>query len=191
MALGEVYFHLLPDAAPLDSLAEAAFRRSQALQPEYAPSLFHLIQIAVRHNDLDSAQAMFRRYQAVDPDSAVTFPIRLMLQCATGRMGLSEWKKAAAVSYDGVTDAAHALAAAPRYQRCALDGFRAVLEETTTSGWYHPTAFYAYQAILAGSGRLGDSMPHSTRSVVATSAASGTRSSIPWLVWAASDWPIR
>jgi len=41
MALGEVHYHLLPDAAPLDSIAEHAFWAARALEPQFSAPLYH------------------------------------------------------------------------------------------------------------------------------------------------------
>src|SRR4029077_11978329 len=42
MALGEVFYHLLPREEHLDSLAEVAFLQARQLDPDFAPPLFHL-----------------------------------------------------------------------------------------------------------------------------------------------------
>ena len=153
MALGEVYRHLLPSRTPLDSLAEAAFARAAGLDSSFTPPLYHLAELAIRRNDLPRARVIITRFRSAQPDSAEALPLGLMLRCAEGRMDLGDWRRVAAGDWVDVSDAAVVLAAPEASSRCAMDAFRAVMEEERAERDYRGNAYYALQSLLARQGR--------------------------------------
>ena len=58
MGLGEVLYHLLPQASPLDSLAEAAFEEARRLDPDFSPARYHLAELAILRGDMPRARQL-------------------------------------------------------------------------------------------------------------------------------------
>ena len=152
MALGEVYRHLLPTEVPLDSLARAAFSKAAALDRGLTAPLYHLAELAVRRGDTAEAWVLLNRLAQAHPDSDMVLPLSFMQRCIEGKMPLSEWRKVAVESWDGLIGAALVLAAPEASPECATDAFRAMLG-TRIEGNYRPQAYYALQSLLAMRGR--------------------------------------
>jgi serine/threonine-protein kinase len=68
MWLGETYHHLLPRASPLDTLAEASYRKVHDLDSTFAPVLYHLIELAARRGDRVETRRLLDAYRAGNPD---------------------------------------------------------------------------------------------------------------------------
>jgi tetratricopeptide (TPR) repeat protein len=133
-ALGEVYTHLLPADAPLDSLAEAAFREAHRLDPDFTPVLYHLTEIAARHGQRTDAERLLAAFRKQEPDSIVLEQLQLMLRCVGGSLAGPEWRRAAEHTPQPVFLAAAAFALGGVHQpACAEAGFRAVLQHDTAA----------------------------------------------------------
>ncbi|HWA15515.1 MAG TPA: tetratricopeptide repeat protein, partial [Gemmatimonadales bacterium] len=154
--LGEVYYHLLPDASPIDSLAEGAFRRAYALDPSFTPPIYHLVQIAIRRSRLSEARDLLAQYQRIAPDTTVLQPLQLMLGCARRGMTRAAWVEAARQAAAAVTDAAVWLSSSPEYMGCAEQAFRAVMQDSMAHPNARAQAYFALQSLLAGSGRAAE-----------------------------------
>lgn len=126
-ALGDVYYHLIPAAAPLDSLTEAAFLRAVEIDSLFLPPLFHLAEIAIRRGDRVHGRRYLDRMVKAGADPAWTRHLTVMLQCVEGRMSAADWSALANRSPDDAMVAAHALGAGARQPACVIAGFRAVL----------------------------------------------------------------
>ena len=81
MALGEIRYHLLPDA---EAPAAEAFERARAADPEFAPPLFHLAEIALREGDTSAARVLIGQFRRADPDSLWLTELYLTLDCLRG-----------------------------------------------------------------------------------------------------------
>ena len=92
MALGEVYYHLLPTAPlRLDSLAEVEFSRAARLDSGFAPPLYHLTEIALRAGKVNEAAALIERFRAFDPDTFRSLPLLLAYACVKDGPAAMQW----------------------------------------------------------------------------------------------------
>lgn len=153
MALGEVYYHLLPQAFSLDSLAESAFVRAQQSDSAFTPPLFHLAQIALRRGDTLRAGQLLRRLQRADPDSTFSRSLSLMDECVRSGPAQIRWREAAEQRPTEVLSASEALAAGGANPACARAGFQAVLATSDVANRWG--ALLGLQALLAAEGQAG------------------------------------
>ncbi len=135
MALGEVFTHLLPRAAPLDSLAEAAFARARRLDEGFAPPLFHLIEFAARRGETKSGRALVAELAEASADSAeLVLTTKLMLDCVEGSADAIDWDDAVRRNPSVVYQASNSLAVGAWQAECAEAGWSALLKHDTVSG---------------------------------------------------------
>lgn len=153
MALGEVFYHLLPARPSLDSLAEARFRAALGPDSAFSPPLYHLAEIAIRRGALDEASAAYRRFIASEPDSALAAQLGLMVSCV--QAGATNWVAPAGLDVNVVLDAASALSAGIRQPGCAEKAYRAVLREGSPYGWL---ALTGLQSLLVAQAREHEAM---------------------------------
>jgi tetratricopeptide (TPR) repeat protein len=156
MALGEVYYHLLPSEHPLDSLAEANFRRAVRSDSTFTPPLFHLAEIELRAGDVAAAQRTLARVSAVSSDTAHLAILRLSLNCVQSLPRKSDWTKAAAGEVGLLLAAGRVLEATPRYSSCAEEAYRAVLVSPSAKPGARFVATFGLHALLAAGGRSAD-----------------------------------
>lgn len=158
MALGDTYYHLMPTPAPLDSLARDAFVMASALDSTFTPPLFHLAEISAREGERDRARELLMRLQRGGADASWTRHVAVMLRCLEGRLPAAEWRAIAAASPDEALMAAHALAGGGRQPRCALDGFRAILDAGSASVGTAWAAALGLNGMLMAVGRTRDAV---------------------------------
>ena len=155
-ALGEVYYHLLPNAAgPLDSLAEAELVAAAAVDTGFGPPRFHLAEIAIRSGSADRARRAVRQFERFEPDPEVLGQLVLMERCALRGRDAVDWRAVAAAAPLQATQAAKALAVGGAAPGCAEDAFRALLRNAGASA-YHWGAFLGLQGVLAAQGRVSE-----------------------------------
>jgi hypothetical protein len=159
-ALGDVYTHLLPRDAPLDSLAAAAFDRAHRLSPHFAPVLYHLIEIAARAGDVDRADGYLEELRGVAADSSLVVTAALMLECVRKSRDGVDWAGAVRDHPDRVLDAGYALSPGGYQTECSRAAFEAVWrhdELADRSGRARRfNALVGLQSILAAQGRLAE-----------------------------------
>ncbi|MGH7718426.1 MAG: protein kinase domain-containing protein [Gemmatimonadaceae bacterium] len=168
MALGEVYYHLLPRAGPLDSLAEAAFAAARRRDPDFAPALFHLAELALRRGNVRHGESLVREFDALRPDSARALELSLVLRCVRDGVGEVDWSAAARRSPSAVAQAARTLAATAVQPECAARGFRAVLDVDSAPLDARWGSVIGLQSVLAAQGKRD-----SVVAVLDAAAASG------------------
>jgi serine/threonine-protein kinase len=132
MALGEVYYHYLPNESPLDSLAEAAFATARQLDTAFTPPLFHLTESALRRGDSDHARALLEKFNRESPDTSLTQQLFLMHDCVARGVESLDWQRAVRETPLAVSRAADALVAAGAQPACGERAFRALLRHDTT-----------------------------------------------------------
>jgi protein kinase-like protein len=154
MALGEVYYHLLPRAPALDSLAEGAFAAARAHDPEFTPPLYHLAEIALRRGDLRGAERMIADLRSSDPDSTWIIQLDLMVACVSNNQPETVWGNAVRRSPEAVLEAAKGLAAAAARPACAEQGFRTVVKSVSSTPDARWDALVGLQSLLAAEGRI-------------------------------------
>jgi serine/threonine-protein kinase len=173
MGLGEVYFHLLPQTVPLDSLAEAAFERARQADSTFTPPLLHLAEIAIRRGDLEQAAHLVAGVRRADPDSAFTNQLTLMIGCVRSGPGSVEWGRALRRSVQEVVAAGKLLAVGASQPDCAEAAFRAILNADSVALGERWGALQGLQALLIANGRA-DEVP----SLLASKAGAGLPASL-------------
>jgi serine/threonine-protein kinase len=159
MALGEVYYHLLPSTeGRLDSLA-AIELKAAATDSGLSPVRFHLAELAIRSGDTTRAKEAledFLRLAQSDASAEERTELELMLGCARGGRKGVEWTKVAAVDPLGVLRAGTMLAGGGAFPGCAEDAFRAVFDIASGSLGDRWGAFLGLQGLLAAEGRTSE-----------------------------------
>jgi hypothetical protein len=153
MALGEVYYHLLPDTLPLDSLAESAFERSQHADSSFTPPLLHLAEIAIRRGEIARADSLMARTGLAEADSALRTPVSLMLQCVRGRPDAIPWDRLVRQHPLDVLAAGKLLAVGAAQPPCAEAAFNAVLHVDGTQASERWAALVGLEALFVAQGR--------------------------------------
>ncbi len=150
---GEVYFHLLPSAVPLDSLAEWYFEQAIRRDSSSTEPLFHLTELAARRGDVVRARALQAQLGRVDPEALYRDELELMVVCLTDGPDEVDWIVEDAVEPGGELPA-------PADDDSPLDvnvapAFNAGVM-FATGAWQVPCAEAALRAVLArGSGSAG------------------------------------
>ena len=156
MALGEVYYHLQPEATDLDSLAEVAFVRARAIDPEFTPPLYHLAGLALKRGATARADSLVREYGRVEPDSSLKRVLDVALRCTRGGPAAVDWVRVAAEAPLDVVEAGVLLAGGAAHVVCARDALWAVLNTQGTSTELRWGALFALQSVLIAAGRDAD-----------------------------------
>jgi tetratricopeptide (TPR) repeat protein len=125
-ALGEVYYHLLPMSAALDSLAQASFATALSIDSAFAPPLYHLAEDAIRSGDSVAAYILIERFREVNPEQPLLLQLELMSRCVYNDAEMA-WAGPAAGDPPAVFRAAKSLSVSGRQHRCAEGAFRALL----------------------------------------------------------------
>ena len=168
MALGEVYYHLLPNRIPLDSLAESAYQEAPRLEPDFSPALYHLVELALVRGDAAHANQLAGAFRRSVRDSVQNEALLLMVNCARGQVDSSAWQAVAHRDYSVAWDAAKTLAGAPRFAQCAENAFRSVAATDSASAGYRFNALLGLYEVLLAQRRNGEaeavlSTPDGTR----------------------------
>ena len=153
MALGEVYYHLLPstDSHP-DSLAGAEFTLAAA-DTGFSPPRFHLAEIAIRRGDLRAAEAAVKDFFERVRDDSSSAELSPMLACLRGGRKAVDWRQGAVANPLDALRAAKMLAVGGAFPGCAEDGFQALFDQPDLSLGYRWGAFLGLQGMLAAEGR--------------------------------------
>ncbi|HKH84697.1 MAG TPA: protein kinase, partial [Gemmatimonadales bacterium] len=129
MALGEVYYHLLPSASPLDALAKTEFSKAFQYDSGFAPPLFHLAEIALRTDSLARSAALIKRFREFQPASSRWRPLALMQSCVESGPASVNWEAQASLNPMDLLEASRSLAVGGAQNRCAERGFKALLAD--------------------------------------------------------------
>jgi hypothetical protein len=113
----------------LDSVARTSFERSAALDPDFAPVVFHLAELALATDSLNGAAALLKRHQALSADTAQQMQLELMLRCIREGSGNANWSSLAAIDQAGdqLLTAGRLLSSGGRHLGCAEEAFTAAL----------------------------------------------------------------
>jgi tetratricopeptide (TPR) repeat protein len=186
MALGEVYYHLLPSLPlSLDSLAQAEFAKAAQYDSGFAPPLYHLAEIAVRRGNLAEAAGLIQRFHRFDPDSSRGHQLTIIVDCARDGPRAVPWKKEVARSPMDVLQAARSLSVGGVHNACAEPGFKALLADSTQKE-LHWGAFLGLHGIAMSEGRQAEIVPM----IDAAVAAGLGRASAMYLVDAVIGAPV-
>ncbi|HEY8256713.1 MAG TPA: protein kinase [Gemmatimonadales bacterium] len=159
MALGEVYYHLLPVVPlPLDSLAHAEFSKAVRYDSGFAPPLFHLAEIAVREGDTTAAADLIGRFHRFDPDSSRGRQLAMLSDCLEKGSAGIQWSREVAINPMDVLQAARSLSVGGAHFACAERGFRALLADSMHKE-LHWGAFLGLHGIVMSQRRLSEVVP--------------------------------
>jgi hypothetical protein len=154
MALGEVYYHLLPSVpGSADSLARVEFELAAA-DTGFSPPRYHLAEIAIRGRDPGRARTAVDGILPRAQDPEIRLQLQVMLACVTDGRGAVGWKGAALEAPLVAFRAARMLAASGAHPGCAEDGFAAVFDNPDAPLGYRWGAFLGLQGLLATEGRV-------------------------------------
>lgn len=154
MALGEVYYHLLPSVeGPPDSLAEAEFILA-ASDTGFTPPRFHLAEIAIRRGSPAEAEHAVQEFVGRVQDNASSAQLLTMLACAQKGRQAVEWRGVATAMPLEALLAAQMLAVGGAFPGCAEDGLRAVFDNRALPLGHRWGAFLGLQGVLAAEGRI-------------------------------------
>jgi hypothetical protein len=154
VALGEVYQHYLPRRGYPFDIAAAEFDTALALDPGFAPPLFHAAQHAIWRAQRERADTLIAAFAATRPDSLEVAQLHLMRTCLSDRSSRAQWDAAAKAGIANTGQAATWLVVAGlRFPSCARDALKAVAAADTVDG---PWRFYATVELASVAGAMGD-----------------------------------
>jgi tetratricopeptide (TPR) repeat protein len=154
MALGEVYYHLLPSVSgPHDSLAHAEFLLAAA-DTGFSPPRFHLAEHALRHDTPANAARMVNDFLLRADDTQRRAQLLPMLACVREGRKAVQWRAVAAAQPLEALQAAEMLAVGGRFPGCAEDGLREVFDNRNVPLGHRWGAFLGLQGLLAAEGRI-------------------------------------
>ena len=174
MALGEVYYHLLPERGPLDSLATTAFSEAQRLDEGFTPARYHAIELALVRGDLATARRLSSDLFRSARDSTNSAALLLMLRCAGGGLDGAGWRTAARSTPAAVMEAAATLLSAPALQTCAEQALKSVLASDSVPASYRANALFGLHALELSRG-------HSEEAARLTATSDGKTYHLDWL----------
>ncbi len=151
MSLGEVYYHLLPRAFSLDSLAQAAFDHAHRLEPDFTPALYHLVTTAIRRGDLGAARGYFDALRKLGADSAMERRLALIFDCLNDGPASVDWAGAVRRNPVAVLEAAQPLIGDPDQRACAQAAYQAALQAPMVETRWG--ALLGLQGLLVAEGR--------------------------------------
>ena len=160
--LGETYYHFISAGSPLDSLAEAAFLEARRHDANFAPALYHLIQITTRKGDLSQAAQLAEEFRRLEPDTTSDLlpTIELMLECMRHSPVVTDWREFAEQNPVAVYQAAQAFAVGGRQSECARSAWTALLDHDAGTddarANRHLWALLGLQSLLVAEGRYDD-----------------------------------
>jgi hypothetical protein len=155
MMLGEAYYHLFPRVVPSAGSAERAFQEARRLDPEFAPPLFHLDEIALRRGDLGAAESLLTTFRRSSPDSTLVMQLSIALDCLRGpkspeRPGLEAQHPLEALQ------AGRMLGVTMAQPRCAAEEFRTAFESVDAPLNIRAAAAFGLHGVLVAGGRYRD-----------------------------------
>lgn len=152
MALGDVYYHLLPSSSGLDSMAESAFLAALRLDSAFSPAAAHLAQIAIRRGHVDRAERLLSRFAAHTTDSVTKTQMSLALSCVKSAEP-QRWHGADAVAPIVLLGTAFSLTGGLTQAACAESAYRAVLARDSVPPNIEWAALSGLHSILIASER--------------------------------------
>jgi hypothetical protein len=154
-ALGEVFYHLFPTKAPLDSLAESHFQLALATDSMFTPPMLHLIEIAARRGDRERTKNLMSRLRPGEPDTILARERSLIATCLERGPQATDWRASAKANPVAALLAAQHFSAGVSHPLCAEAGFRAVYvaAETPNIKW---SALLGLHSVLSAQKRTDE-----------------------------------
>lgn len=156
MALADVYYHLMPRAAHLDSLALGEFSSAMARDEEFTPPLTHLAEITARAGDQRRFDILVDRIRAVGADPLWARSLGIMRECLRNAES-TRWDQVASEDVTATLGATKAFVVGMAQPRCAIAGANALLRLRDNEGarW---NAFLVRHGIFMAEGRYQDAL---------------------------------
>ena len=180
MALGEVYYHLLPTPTSGDSAARVSFEAAAA-DSLFTPPLLYLAEMAARDGDVRLGRRLVERLRSRQPDTTLFRLVSLMVDCVDQSAARFNWAEAGGGNTIAMLYAAKGLAMRAAQPECAEAGFRAVLALPGPTSGPRWSALIGLQALLTARGRIAEST-----TLLDSSFASGTSQAL-WLYVQAAE----
>ena len=157
--LAEVYSHLLPARHPSDSLARAALRMARRAEPDFAPALLMLEEIALREGKVSEALALREELRRAGADTTHALQREVMLRCVRDGAPSINWIAAAARDARSLLATGKLLSQGAAQPECARAAFTAVLESDSASVNQRWGALFGLQSLLIAIGRSAEIAP--------------------------------
>jgi len=159
MALGEVYYHLLPASESNLITSEAAFQDARRLDPGFTPPLVHLAELALRRGDVAKGDSLTAVLELTNDGVVTAAYLKLMSRCMGPGRGDLLWEREVEQSALAVLGAAVHTGVMGADLACALEAFGALSE-------YGEEA-YAWSALVGlQSSYLAAGLPDEARRVI-------------------------
>jgi eukaryotic-like serine/threonine-protein kinase len=131
--LGEVYYHLLPEAGRVDTLAEQAFATAHRLDPRASNILLHLLERRLLLGDTTGAAPLVREFLAGLSDTTkLRAQVRVADRCVRSGPDSIAWDVEAARQPAAVLTAGQLLSVGGAQPRCAKAALASVVRADTT-----------------------------------------------------------
>ncbi|NNF13962.1 MAG: serine/threonine protein kinase [Gemmatimonadetes bacterium] len=148
MALGDVYFELMPSVEPLDSLAKAAYLEARRLDADFKVPLVPLTDYAIWEGQADRASAYLDELEQAGADLLAIPAARVLLACASSGPATVDWSTLVEEEPGEVLSIALSASIRGASLECAEAGARSLLSTATPTNatW---GAFLILQSVLA------------------------------------------
>jgi len=151
-ASSEVYYHLLPAGAGLDSIADALLRAAIRADTTFTPALVHQIELAAQHGDAERATTLLATYRRLAPDTTILSYLDAAVTCVRGGARRMQWGAVAAADARIAVQAGKVLSPGARQAACARGAFEAVLAQRDGVAGYRWSALVGLQGLLVAAG---------------------------------------
>jgi hypothetical protein len=166
--LGEVYARALTSEPAADSLARASLHRAERLDPDFAPTLVLLEEMALQDGDLREAKRLGTALQRAGAATTHATERDLMSRCVSDGVTAVNWSDAARRDGDAVLSAGRVLSRRLAQPACARAAFTTALESDSAKRGQRWGALMGLHGVLVATGR-----PREFDSLVASPAARG------------------
>jgi serine/threonine protein kinase/tetratricopeptide (TPR) repeat protein len=152
--LGEVSSRLLPTVESGDSLVIDALERARRLDPDFAPTLLMLWEIALLRGDIREVLDLGEQLRAAGADTTHEASRALMLRCVSSGPQSVNWLAAVRRDANAVLASAKTMAGRGSQPECAASAFRALLDTSVKGGNARWASFLGLQTVLAATNHV-------------------------------------
>jgi len=150
--LGEVYLRMLPSLGSSDSLARNALEHARRADPEFAPALLLLEEIALRDGRVDQVLALREALRNAGADTTHQTLRDLTLRCVRQGAASIDWRDAARRDLRAVQQAGKVLSSGASQAACARSAFQASFQSDTPLLSARWGALLGLQSVLVATG---------------------------------------
>ena len=168
--LGEVYLRSLTSESPADSLARASLQRARKLDPDFAPALLLLEELALRDGDFQEVERLKEELRRADADTTHAVERDLMWRCVRRGPTYVKWADAARLDPTSTLNAGRILARGASQPACARAALTAVFQDDSASLAVRHGALLGLNGLLLATGN-GEEL----RTLFASKAGSGLK----------------